>query len=72
MEEVKFVYKGNIILIECNINDKMEDIIYKFLFKIKKFGNPNSLNFIYNNDLVKNELTLNEQINELDKKIKFI
>ena len=69
MEEVKFVYKGNIILIQCNINDKTEDIINKFLFKIKKFGNSNSLNFIYNNDKVKNELTLNEQINELDKKI---
>ena len=47
----------------------MEDIINKFLFKIKKFGNSNSLNFIYNNDKVTNELTLNEQINELDKKI---
>ena len=69
MEEVKFVYKGNIILIQCNINDKMEDIINKFLFNINKFGNPNDLNFVYNNDKVKNELILNEQINELDKKI---
>ena len=69
MEEIKFIYKGNIILILCNINDKMEDIINKFLLKINKFGNSNDLNFLYNNDKVKNELTLNEQINELDKKI---
>ena len=35
MEEAKFIYKGNIILIDCNIKDKMGDIINKFLTKIK-------------------------------------
>ena len=36
MAEVIFNFEGNIIIIQCNINDKMKDIIDAFLIKTEK------------------------------------
>ena len=38
MAEVIFNYEGKITIIQCNINDKIKDIIDKFLIKIEKQG----------------------------------
>ena len=65
MAEVKFTYEGNNINIQCNINDKIKDIIKKFLRKIKK-ENVN-LYYIYNGNEINEELTFYEQANQLDK-----
>ena len=66
MAEVIFNYEGNLTTIQCNIDDKMNDIIYKFLFKIKKSENIN-LYYLYNGNKINNELSFQEQANELDK-----
>ena len=44
----------------------MNDIINKFLFKIKKNENIN-LYYLYNVNKINNELIFQEQANELDK-----
>ena len=36
MAEVIFNYEGANSIIQCNVNDKMKDIIDKFLIKINK------------------------------------
>ena len=41
MVEVLFIYEGQKIIIQCNIEDKMKDIINKFENKIKKEENNN-------------------------------
>ena len=65
MAEVTFNYKGIETIIQCNINDKMKDIINKYLIRIKK-GKDN-LYYLYNGNKINYELTFNEQANDLDK-----
>jgi len=65
MVEVIFNYEGMITNIQCQKNDKMKDIIEKFLFKIKKKGN--NLYYLYNVNKINKELTFHEQANEFDK-----
>ena len=50
------------------MNDKMNDIINKFLIKIEKNKNDNNLYYIYDGNIINNELTFIQQTNELDKK----
>ena len=66
MEEVIFDYESNHINIQCNKNDKMKDIIKKFLVKIEK-KNQNILYYLYNGTRINEELTFNEQANDFDK-----
>ena len=67
MVEVIFEYKTNKIKIECNENDKIKDIINKFIIKTQ-------LNvekcYIYNGGLINEELTFKEQANTLDRERK--
>ena len=63
--QVIFNYEGANTKIQCNINDKIKDIINKFLNKIE--NNENNLIYLYNGTQVNKELTFNEQANELDK-----
>ena len=67
MGEVVFNYEGIITTIQCNSNDKMKDIISKFLLKINKSENNNDLYYIYNGEKINLELTSKEQSNEIDK-----
>ena len=69
MAEVKFIYEGTPTIIQCNINDKMEDIIALFLTKIDKKEEKDNLYYLYNGTKINNkEITFSEQANELDKK----
>ena len=68
MAEILFNYKGIETIIQCNINDKMKDIINRFISKIK--NNNKNLYFIYNGNKVNEELTFNQQTNEIDNKRK--
>ena len=64
MSEVSFNYRREKkIKIQCNMNDKMEDIIKKCISQLaaKKL-------FIYNGKKIKEKITFNEQANEEDKK----
>ena len=66
--EVTFIYKGNNISIKCDINEKMKDIISKFLNKIENVE-KNNLYFFYTHykNKVNEELTFTEQADEIDK-----
>ena len=66
MAEIKFAYEGSNTNIQCDINDKIKDIIKKFLKKINKDENSN-LYYLYNGGKINKELTFNEQANDLDK-----
>ena len=68
MVEVIFNYEGNNTIIQCNINDKMKDIINKFLKKIENNENNNNLFFIYDANIINYELTFIQLANKLDKK----
>ena len=65
MAEVVFNYEGIDTTIQCNLDDKMKDVIDKFLIKIN--GNETNLCFLYNGNRINKEITFNEQANDLDK-----
>jgi len=66
MAKVIFDYESLQINIKCNVNDKMKDIINKFLIKIEN-KEQNILYYLYNGTRINEELTFNEQANEYDK-----
>jgi hypothetical protein len=66
MVEVLFNYEGNIINIQCDIKDKMSDIINKFLLKAGIKEN-NIIYYLYNDSKINCELTLMEIANDTDK-----
>ena len=66
MAEIRFTYEGNNTIIQCDINDKISEIINKFLTKINKEENT-SLYYLYNGGKIKEELTFYELANQLDK-----
>ena len=70
MAEVIFIYEGIETSIQCNINDKIEEIINKFLLKINTIGKNSNLIYLYNGEGIQKELTFQEQANELDKERK--
>ena len=70
MVEVIFNYEGINTVIQCNREDKMKDIIKRFLIKIGKNENDNNLLYLYDAKIVNNELTIIQIANELDKKRK--
>ena len=65
MTEVIFNYEGSNTTIQCNINDKMKDIIDAFLIKMQ--NKENNLYYLYNGTKINYELTFNEQANDIDK-----
>ena len=67
MVEVIFNYEGINTIIQCNINDKMKEIINRFLIKIGKNENDNNLLYIYDANIINYELTFIQQANEIDK-----
>ena len=73
MVEVIFNYKGIETIIQCNKNDKMKEIINKFLIKIQNKGK--NIYYLYDGDNIKENLTFNEQANKKDnerKKMKML
>jgi len=66
MAEVIFNYKGIETIIQCNLNEKMEDVHKKYETKIGK--DISKLYFIYNGNKINDNIFLNEIINEEDKR----
>ena len=66
MVEVNFNYEGIDTIIQSKKDDKMKDIIDKFLMKIQR--NDNDLIYLYNGLILKGDLTFNQQANEDDRK----
>ena len=67
MAEIIFDYGGK-ISIQCDINERFDDIIKRFLSKIDNKENNIDLVYIYNGLPIKKELTFKKLANEIDKK----
>ena len=65
MAEVIFNYEGINTIIQCEMDEKMKDIIDRFLIKLEK--KENNLYYLYNGTKINYELTFNEQANDIDK-----
>ena len=65
MAEAVFNYEGINTSIQCNLDDKMKDIIANFLNKIKEKGD--NFFYLYNGSEINKDLTFNDQANDLDK-----
>ena len=65
MVKIKFNYNGIYTIIKCKLNDKMKDIINKYIYETG-INNKNKL-FIYNGNKIKEKLKLIQQINDYDK-----
>ena len=65
MENVIFSFKGINTIIQCNKEDKMKDICNKYANKIGI--DINLIYFLYNGIQLNLELTLNQQINNIDR-----
>ena len=71
MASIEFSNNGNNILIQCDINDKMEEIINKYI--LKSSIDKSSVIFLYSGNIINEELKLSEIIGKEEKdKIKII
>ena len=70
MIEIDFYYKGIKTTIQCNINDKVKNIIQKFSTKANI--DINNLFFLYNGEQLDEELTFNDQASRQDKERKIM
>jgi len=71
MASVEFIYEGNSIIIQSDLNDNLKDIINKYISKI--FVDKNSLIFTYSGNIINEELKLYEFLGEEKKdKIKIL
>ena len=69
MTQVEFVYNGGITLIQCNMNEKMKEILKKF--KEKANINNNNIFYTYDGKIgINEELKFEEIANNEDKKRK--
>ena len=64
MASIEFIYNGNNIVIQCDINDRMKEIINKYI--LKSSIDKNSVIFLYSGNIIDEELKLSEII-EKDK-----
>ena len=65
MTQIEFIYKSLKTPIQCKEEDKISNIIEKFLTKVQK--NKDEIIFIYNGNKLDEELTFKEAANNLDK-----
>jgi len=65
MATVEFIYNGTTTMIQCQTDEKMEDVIEKFLCKVQK--EKGSIFFLYAGKTLDEDLTFNEAINIIDK-----
>ena len=65
MSTVEFLYNGNTIIIQCQVDEKIEDIIDKFLSKTQK--ERGSVFFLYSGKTLDEDLAFNEAITPIDK-----
>ena len=70
MNKVNFNFNETTYIIQCNSEDKMKDIITKFLNKSGM--SKNNLGFIYSGQIINEELTFNKCANSLDKSRNFM
>ena len=62
MVEVVFIYEGQALIIQSNLDDKMKDIINKFKNIMKE--EDNNLCYIYNGEKINEEFILNQIVKD--------
>ena len=68
MSSIEFSYNGNRMIIQCNKDDKIKDIINKYILKTSI--DKNSVTFLYSGNKIDEELKFLEMIgNEEETKI---
>ena len=65
MAKVEFIYESAKTIIQCNPEDRLEDIVQKFTVKLEK--NTKDLFFIYDGQLLDIKKTFKESVNDVDK-----
>lgn len=65
MNKIEFSYNNAVFLVQCNNDDKMEDVIEKFLTKSGQ--NKKNVFFLYNGQIINEELAFNKCANSLDR-----
>ena len=70
MASVEFVDDGIKTIIQCNENDKLEDIIQRYCLKTQK--NIEKMIFLYSSNIIKKKKTFKELANSDDKQRKII
>ena len=66
MANVEFNYNGQIVNIQCNENDKLENIMQKFCSKVQK--SKQQLHFLYSGQIISNyNITFIGLANAFDK-----
>ena len=70
MASADLIFNGKTTTIQCNENDKMEEILNKFCIKMEK--NINELYFLYDGHIIEVNKTFKEVANSLDKQRKKI
>jgi len=70
MNSIEFIYNGNNIIIQCNKDDKIKDIINKYIIKSKI--DKNSVIFLYSGGIIDEELKLLEVSGKEEESIKIL
>ena len=68
MYKVEFIYQGKSIVIQCYLNERMEDIIVKF--ETKAEIEKNIVYYLYNGEKMNKEIIIDKIINQNDRENK--
>jgi hypothetical protein len=66
MAEIIFIFKDNQTSIECDINDKIDDICHKYAKNIER--DLGEIYFTYNGEKINGDLTFIQHANTKDQK----
>ena len=70
MNKVEFTYNDDKYFVQCKSEEKMKDIISKFMNKINK--DRNNIVFLYNGQMINEELAFKQCANRLDRSRNYI
>ena len=68
--QIEFIYKGRLINVQCNEEEKLKNIYTRICSKIEL--DINKVYFIYNGSLLNEEFTIESVINKFDKSRKMM
>ena len=66
MATIEFIFEENTIIIQCNPEEKMEEVVKRLIINLGK--KKEKFYFLYNGEIINENLTFNEIANENDKK----
>ena len=66
MSNIIFNFNGKETKVQCNVNEKMEEIFKRYSSKMEI--DINKIYFVYNGEIINKDLTFSQLANEIDKK----